>query len=74
MKRRIAYAALLAFVAYGIALYVTPLFFSLPERLEQGPPRGLLFVDRNGEPVRSLLAAELRAANPTHYLDTERPQ
>lgn len=67
MKRRIAYTALVAFVVYGLVLYVPPLFFDLPERLEKGPPRGLLFVDRNEQPVRRLLDGELRAAEPASY-------
>ncbi|MEM1441234.1 MAG: penicillin-binding protein 1C [Verrucomicrobiota bacterium] len=56
-----------AFLLGGTGYYIVPLFFELPEGLEQGAPRGLLFVDRDGEPVRRFLDGEFRAEDPARY-------
>ncbi len=67
MKRKSTIFLTLGLLAYGLALYVVPLFFELPAELEQGPPRGLLFTDRNGQPVRRLLDGDLRADEPARF-------
>ncbi|MDF1862012.1 MAG: penicillin-binding protein 1C [Verrucomicrobiales bacterium] len=67
MKRKLGWIALTGFVLAGLTLYLVPLFFPLPERIISDPPQGLLFVDRNGEPVRRLLDGDLRAADPARY-------
>ncbi|MEM9018163.1 MAG: transglycosylase domain-containing protein, partial [Verrucomicrobiota bacterium] len=71
MKRRLGYLALCTIVAYGAVFYVAPLFFSLPESLRgdlaSSAPQGLLFVDREGRPVRRLLDGDLRADDPATY-------
>lgn len=53
----------------GTGYYLVPLFFALPGALEQGPPRGLLLVDRNGEPVRRFLDNEARAEDPASFAE-----
>jgi penicillin-binding protein 1C len=67
MKRKLGWIALTGFVPAGLLLYVVPLFFPLPEGIVSAPPQGLLFVDRNGEPVRRLLDGDLRASDPARY-------
>lgn len=67
MKRRLLKIAAGAFLFYGLVLYVAPLFFPLPDELEAGPPQGLLFVDRDGEPVRRMLDGDLRADEPARF-------
>ncbi|MEM7601674.1 MAG: biosynthetic peptidoglycan transglycosylase, partial [Verrucomicrobiota bacterium] len=56
-----------ASLLFGAGFYIVPLFFSLPEDLEADAPRGLLFVDREGEPVRRFLDGEFRAEDPATF-------
>ncbi|MEM6916091.1 MAG: transglycosylase domain-containing protein, partial [Verrucomicrobiota bacterium] len=58
---------LATFFLGGTGFYIVPLFFELPAELEKGAPRGLLFVDREGEPVRRFLDGDLRAEDPARY-------
>lgn len=67
MKKFFLSLLMATFLIGGTGYYIAPLFFSLPEELEQGPPQGLLFVDRDGEPVRRFLDGELRAEDPASF-------
>lgn len=69
MKKRLLQILFAAFLLGGTGFYIAPLFFSLPEELEQGPPRGLLFVDRNDEPIRRLLDGDFRAEDPASFAE-----
>ncbi len=42
----------------GVLLYVVPCFFSLPDNIEQPPPQGQAFADRNGTPLRRFLTGD----------------
>ena len=76
MKRIWKIAGILAgagILSIGILLYIVPLFFSLPEGIESPPEKGLLFTDRNGEPLRRFLARDdLRVDQFVHF--SELPQ
>ena len=62
MKRLFFSSLLGAILIFGTVYYLVPIFFPLPENLEnEVAPRGLLFVDRTGEPLRRLLDGEYRA-------------
>ncbi len=66
--RRILLALLLGSAAgYLVAMHLVPLFFSVPPALQEGPPQGLVFLDREGRPVRQLLAGELRTDSPATF-------
>ncbi|MDF1823309.1 MAG: transglycosylase domain-containing protein [Verrucomicrobiales bacterium] len=67
MGKRLLQILFAAFLVGGTGFYVVPLFFSLPAELEKGPPRGLLFVDRNNQPIRRLLDGDLRAEDPASF-------
>jgi len=69
MKKFVRSVLTAAFLLGGSGYYIAPLFFSLPEGLEEGPPQGLLFVDRNGDPVRRFLDGEFRAEAPADFAD-----
>ncbi len=58
MKRRLLIAAALCILLFGVGFYLVPLFFSLPAALENPPQQGLVFEDRNGQPMRRLLDDE----------------
>ncbi|MFK5921373.1 MAG: penicillin-binding protein 1C [Verrucomicrobiota bacterium] len=47
-----------------VALYIAPLFFSLPEKLGKDPQPGQYFTDRHGAPLRRLLRADLAIDAP----------
>ncbi len=68
-KRRIGLSALGLGFAYMVVLYLLPFLFSLPEALEEGPPGGLLFLDREDRPVRRLLDGDLRADEPATFAE-----
>lgn len=66
--RRVLAALLLCGAAgYLATMHLAPLFFSIPEGLADGPPQGLLFLDREGRPVRRLLAGDLRTDSPATF-------
>lgn len=67
MKKRLLLAIGILFVGYGVVFYIAPLFFPLPEEFEKGAPQGLLFVDREGTPVRRFLDNDLRASEPASF-------
>jgi len=48
-------------------LYLVPWFFPVPESFGKAGPSGILFIDREGRPVRRLLDGELRADEPAAY-------
>ncbi len=58
MKRRLLTVAALSLLLFGLGMYLAPLFFSLPEALENPAQRGLVFEDRNGQAIRRLLDDE----------------
>ena len=64
---RLGRLALVTALGYAILLYLVPLFFPLPEGLENAPPRGQLFLDREGKPIRRLLDGDLRADEPATF-------
>ncbi len=66
-KRKTLWAIAILAIALGSLLYIVPLFFPLPEGIVSSPPQGLLFVDREGRPVRRLLDGELRANDPAKF-------
>ncbi len=51
----------------GVALYIAPLFFPLPENLETGAPEGVVFVDEDGTVIRRMLDGDLRAEAPATF-------
>ena len=67
MKRILTALLITGFLGYGILFYAVPLFFPLPAELEAGPPRGLLFTDREDRPVRRMLDGDLRADEPATF-------
>ncbi len=67
MKRILTALLVTGFLGYGILFYAVPLFFPLPAELEAGPPRGLLFTDREDRPVRRMLDGDLRADEPATF-------
>ncbi|MDF1657977.1 MAG: penicillin-binding protein 1C [Verrucomicrobiales bacterium] len=69
MKKLFPCLLIAAFFVSGTGYYIAPLFFTLPDELEQGAPQGLLFVDRNGQPVRRFLDGEFRAEDPANFND-----
>jgi penicillin-binding protein 1C len=72
IRRRLGQLVLAAALAYAVLLYLVPLFFPLPEELEKEPPRGQLFLDREGKPVRRLLDGDLRADEPAAFSEFPR--
>jgi penicillin-binding protein 1C len=66
---RIFLAALVLFVTAGTVLYIVPLFFPLPADIAAEAPSGLLYVDREGRPLRRALDGEWRAEEPARYED-----
>lgn len=67
--RRSAVIALAGAGMYLSATYVVPLFFPVPVGLENHPPTGLLFVDREERPVRRLLDGDLRADEAASFAE-----
>lgn len=67
MKHLLLKIALAGFLGYGTVFYVAPVFVPLPERFEQGPPQGLVFLSRDGEPIRRKLDGDLRAEEPATF-------
>lgn len=64
-KSKLALALVLTlFITGFIAIYVAPLFFSLPDKLNQSPEPGQHFTDRNGTPLRRLLNQDLAIDAP----------
>ncbi|MEX2580165.1 MAG: penicillin-binding protein 1C [Verrucomicrobiales bacterium] len=53
-----------ALLVAAIPLYLVPLFVPLPDALAQRAPAGLLFVDREGRPVRRMLDGDPNVAPP----------
>lgn len=68
-RRRLLALVLAGGAAYLAAMYLAPLLFPIPAELEERPPAGLLFVDREGRPVRRLLDGELRADEPATFAE-----
>ncbi|MAB76710.1 MAG: penicillin-binding protein 1C [Verrucomicrobiales bacterium] len=66
MKRILTALVIACFLGYGFLFYAAPLFFPLPAELERAP-RGLLFTDREGRPIRRLLDGGLRADEPATF-------
>lgn len=64
---RILWLAFAGLAGVLAGLYLVPWFFPLPETLGTAAPSGILFVDREGRPVRRLLDGELRADEPATY-------
>ncbi|NNE90882.1 MAG: penicillin-binding protein 1C [Verrucomicrobiales bacterium] len=54
----------LALFGYLVLLYIVPWFFEMPTGLQEGPLTGLEFTDRDGKPLRRLLADDLRIDRP----------
>ena len=48
----------------GIFYYLVPLFFPLPEGIDEPPDKGLVFADRNGEPIRRFLTDDGLKVDP----------
>ena len=63
-KKRILELSLLAGLGYLVVFYLVPSFFSIPEKLTAPQEPGVSFTDRNGEPLRRLLADDLRIDRP----------
>lgn len=57
-------STLILLLAAYITLYIVPLFFTLPAKLEQDPQPGQYFTDRHGAPLRRLLTADLAIDAP----------
>lgn len=66
-RRWLGILALTGAFAYGIGIYLVPLFFTLPEGLAGHAPSGLLFLDREDRPIRRLLDGDLRADEPATF-------
>ncbi len=68
-RRLLLALVLVGGAGYLVAMHLAPRFFPLPEELEKRPPTGLLFVDREGRPVRRFLDGELRADEPAAFAE-----
>ncbi len=64
--------AVVAAVGYGIALYIVPLFFPLPEGLVGPQQSGLEFTDRHGKPLRRLLSDDAKVDRPATIAEIPR--
>ncbi len=67
-RRRLFALVLAGGAAHLAAMHLAPRLVPIPAELEN-PPAGLLFVDREGRPVRRLLDGELRADEPAVFAE-----
>lgn len=67
--KRIGKIGIAGAAAAAAALYVAPAFFPLPEKLTAPLRPGLEFVDRQGRPLRQLLAGDLRLDEPAAFAE-----
>ncbi|MCP5540565.1 MAG: penicillin-binding protein 1C [Akkermansiaceae bacterium] len=64
MRRHAKRLLLLGLLAWAALYFAVPLLFPLPEPLVDGVEPGQRFTDRNGEPIRRLLADDLKVDRP----------
>ena len=66
-RKFILFSGVSALLLGIIGLYVVPWFFPMPEGLQNPQESGLEFTDRDGKPLRRLLADESRVDRPATF-------